>query len=285
VSTLTNLQPLESYIAESYTASKNHLRELWFMCHSRGFSYAVFDGYDKALLKYHSYEVADFFIISPATLQEFLDAIDVFLSDFKNIKIVFENPNYTLTPAALFDEEETENYYKLKYTLGDGEQLLNQRIPDFGAQVIYAVPEFMLNLVVAKFTESSVRDRIKIFHHIHILLSALYYQTSHLNREVCYVNLSGKTFDIVLVRNSALIFCNTYTYNNPEDVLYFVMHLYQSHKLNPETDECMVSGENTDKAAIRELLYTYIKNVTPVTLSPIQQTLQPSSIFLLQHCV
>lgn len=251
-----------------------------------GFSYAIFDAHQKQVMYFNRFEVADFFEISSNTFQELLDGIDVFLNDFKSIKILFENATYTLMPAALFDEEEALPCYELKYSLGANERLLNQRIPDFGAQIIYAIPEFMLNILLSKFTESSLRERIKIFHHVHALLSGLYYQTNHLNKEVCYVNLSEKTFDIVLIKNSSLHFCNTYLLNNPEDVLYFVMHAYQNNQLNPEIHECYLSGTNTQIKIIKELLYTYIKNIKPIELSNKPSSeLSSSNLFLLQHCV
>lgn len=286
MSTLINLEPIESYSHDSYDPSQNHLCELWFMCHSTGFSYAIFDGHLKTVVNYNSFEVIDFYQISPNTLQGFLDGIAVFLNDFKSVKIVFENQFYTLMPAALFDEEEVAAYYNLKYKLAEHEQLLNQRIPDFGAQIIYAVPQFMFNQLLGKFAESSIRERIKVFHHAHALLSALYYQTNHLNKEVCYVNFCDKTFDIVLIKKSGLHFCNTYNYNNPEDVLYFVMHAYQNNQLNPEVNECYLSGYHIELKVIKELLFTYLKNTKDIELSHVPASVhQPSTIFLLQHCV
>ncbi len=286
MSTLTNLQAIESYTSEHYAPSQNHLRELWFMCHAQGFSYAIFDGYQKQVLEYHSFEVADFFIISPETLRGLLNNIDVFLNDFKSVKIIFENTFYTLLPAALFEEEEAATYYQLKYELQDGMQLLNQRIPDFGAQIVYAVPQFMLNELLSKFTDSSIRERVKVFHHAQALLSSLYYQTAHLNKEVCYLNLGEKSFDIVMIKNSNLHFCNSYPYHNPEDVLYFVMHTYQSHQLKPEICECCFSGSNPQESKIKEIVNTYIKNTHDVVISQVPASVQhPSTLFLLQHCV
>ncbi len=285
MSTLTNLQPLESYTHSSYDASKNHLKELWFKCHSQGFSYAIFDGHLKQVEMYFNFEVADFYQVSPQTFHGFLDAIDVFINDFKSVKIIFESQTYTLMPAALFNEEDSAACYGLKYTLSENEHLLNQRIPDFGAQIIYAVPRFMLNALLSKFTDSSLREQVKIYHHAFALLSALYYQTYHLNKEVCYLNISEKTFDVVLIKNSSLHFCNTYVYNNPEDVLYFVMHAYQNSQLQPEANECFYSGFHTNEKNIRELLNSYIKSVKTIQLCQMPSVVvNPSTLFLLQHC-
>ncbi len=286
MSTLTNLQPIESYTSDDYDPLQNHLQELWFQCHARGFSYAIFDWHHKRFLNYNNFEVTGFYEIHPATFEEYLNNIDVFLNDFKNIKIIFENANYTLMPAALFDEEEALACYSLKFKLNDEEQLLNERIPDFGARIIYAVPKTILNLLLAKFTDSSLRERIKIFHHAHALLSCLYYRTNHLNKEVCYVNLCEETFDVVLIRNSALHFCNTYNFNNIEDVLYFVMHAYQNNQLEPEIYECCLSGHHAEFLKIKELLHTYIKNIKAIPLDNTpSEYVNPSTIFLLQHCV
>jgi hypothetical protein len=286
LSTLTNLQPIETYSSDDYDPMQNHLRELWFLCHPRGFSYAIFDGHHKKTLYYNNFEVPDFFEISPPTFEELLNNIDIFLNDFKNIKILFESPYYTLMPAALFEEAEAEACYSLKYTLGEQEVLLNQRIPDFGAQILYAVQKTTLNILLDKFTDSSIRERVRIFHHAHALLSGLYYRTNHLNKEVCYVNLCERTFDVVLIKNSALHFCNTYNYNNMEDVLYFVMHAYQSNQLKPDAYECHLSGYHEEFMAIKDLLHTYIKNIKTIQLDNTPSSyVNPSTIFLLQHCV
>ncbi len=259
---------------------------MWFGCYTDGFCYAIFDGHLKQIVKYHSFEVPDFYQVRSTTFQEFLDGIDVFINDFKSIKIVFENPFYTLMPAALFDEDEASSYFNLKYSLVETDQLLNQRIPDFGAQIIYSVQKHILNLLLSKFTESSIRERLKVYHHAHALLSGLYYQTNHLNTEVCYVNLCEKTFDVVLIKNSGLHFCNTYNFNNPVDVLYFVMHAYHSNQLNPEVYDCYVSGKNTHLMEIKALLFTYIKNIRDIELMHVPSPgIHSSTLFLLQHCV
>jgi hypothetical protein len=286
LSTLTNLQAIESYTSNDYDPGQNHLKELWFQCHSQGFSYAIFDAYHKNVLYYDNFEVADFYGISPNTFEEFLNNIDVFLQDFKNIKVLFESPYYTLMPAALFEEEEAKACYGLKYKIGENEILLNQRIPDFGAHIIYAVPAAILNIILSKFSDSSIRERIKLFHHAQAFLSALYYRTNHLNKEVCYVNLGEKTFDVVLIKNSALTFCNTYIYNNIEDVLYFVMNVYQSNQLEPAVYECYLSGSHPEFNKVRELLRTYIRNIKTLQLDNTPSDhVNPSTIFLLQHCV
>jgi len=286
VNTLTNLQPQESFTSHEYDAHRNYLHELWFLCKPNGFEYAIFDAHHKEIHLFNSYQVADFFNIGAKTLSGFLDHIELFLNDFKNIKVVFENPNYTLMPSPLFDEAEALSCYNLKYTLGESEKLLHKRIADFGAHVIYAVPSFMFNNLIAKFTDSSLREHVKVYHHIHALLSGLYYQTYHLNKEICYINLCEKSFDIILIKNSKLHFCNTYPYHNPEDILYFVMHTYQSNLLQPDNHECYLIGTNPDKNIISGLLNDYLKNIFNISLYSLPtDIINPSTIFLLQYCV
>jgi hypothetical protein len=280
MSTLTNLQPVETYSAPGYDPGRSKSQELWILCHEQGFDYAVFDPYQKQLLHANAYEVKDFYGISRETWSGFLNGIDDFLNDYKNVKIVFEHSHYTLIPVGLFEESEAKSYYELKFKLEQEEELISLRIADFSAQLLFTVPKFMMHELMNKF------EGARLYHHIQAVLSSLYYQVHHLNKEAVYLNMSGKIFDIIIIKNSQLQLCNTFPYHNPEDVLYFVMHAYQSHNLAPEADDCFFSGANPQSNEVMKLLSTYVKSVKVINPGGFNiEGFPDKNLFLLQHCV
>jgi hypothetical protein len=280
MSTLTNLLPIESFTREEYDASLNRSRELWILVHENGFCYCIADTYQKQVMAFNAFEVTGLFQVSRQTWKGFLDGLDDFILDFKNIRIMFQHPWFTLVPASLFDESEARAYFEMKFSLDENSKLLNQRIADFNAQLIYSVPSFLLDELLVKF------EGAKIYHHINALLSSLYYQAFHLNKEVVYVNLSGNIFDIAIIKGNSLKLCNSYACNNPEDVLYFVMHAFQSFNLSAASNECFISGYHENFKTIEDLLRNYILNIHLLRFdTPEAPGIGPCNLFLIQHCV
>ncbi len=280
MSTYTQFDAVESYIHPDYRMEQNHLRELWVVCTHNGISYVVYDGYQKQVLMYRNYEVHDIFEAGRNIWKQFLESHDIFMNEFKRVKLGISHERFTLIPQSLFDEDETATFYAQKYRLSSEDRLATLRLADFGAQTIYSFPAFIAEEFSARY------DQFRMFHHIHAWLSALYYQTQHLNKEVIYLHIQESVFDIAVIKKSQLQFCNAYRYNNPEDILYFVMHVYQSYRLQAEQHELYYTGSHTQLKAILSLLKTYVRNVQEVSLYALPDPgIHNNPVFLLQHCV
>lgn len=280
MSNYTRFEAVEQYTHPEYRAYQNHLRELWVLCSRNGIAYVVYDGYQKHTLMYRSFEVHDIFEAGRDAWKQFLESDDIFMNEFKNVKLGICHELYTLIPQSLFDEDETATFFAQKFRLSSLDRLASLRLADFGAQTIYSVPAFIAEEFSARY------EQFRMFHHIHALLSALYYQTQHLNKEVVYLHIQESVFDIAVIKKSQLQFCNSYRYHNPEDILYFVMHVYQSYRLQTGQHELYYQGNHSGIKAILDLLKTYVRHVQEVSLYSLPEAgLQHNPVFLLQHCV
>tara|TARA_B100001287_G_C22653706_1_gene516549 strand:- start:434 stop:1225 length:792 start_codon:yes stop_codon:yes gene_type:complete len=80
------------------------------------------------------------------------------------------------------------------------------------------------------------------------------------NKEV-YMNIHQKLFNIAIVENKNLIFCNSFSFKNLEDFKYFFLQCIKFHEINQHFVRCkIISNTDTDGKFI-EVIKEFILNV------------------------
>lgn len=88
-----------------------------------------------------------------------------------------------------------------------------------------------------------------------------------------YVNLHEKMVDIVCFSEGKLLFANTFSIENLNDILYYILYVWKQLDMDQLTDLLSVSGDSDIKLRILTSLRNYIQNTT--------QTEVPSEVYLL----
>lgn len=190
---------------------------------------------------------------------------DEFLNrEYKSTAALYAHCGSTLIPDPLFKRDNLKDYFSFNHTLEESENILYNKIRRIDAWCVYTVPLDLTKLLEGQF------PGIKIFHHsvpfIHTIL-----QDKNINQELpcVFINLHGSFFDIAVTKKDSLSHYNCFPYKHVNDLLYFILHVFEQMKLPQETTKVFLSGKVTRQSSFYENLRRYVKNLEFTRRSPL----------------
>ena len=76
-----------------------------------------------------------------------------------------------------------------------------------------------------------------------------------------FVYFQSNTFQLVLIRNQTLCYCNSFNYRSPEDFMYYLLFACKQLHIDPELIAVTLMGEIVRDSVIYQLLIKYIRNI------------------------
>lgn len=172
---------------------------------------------------------------------------------FQQVEAIAVSPHYTLVPEPLFDAAGAEHFLRLSYPANPGLSIHTHRLPGQELHVVYGWPTNLKQTVEAFFPGCHVEH-----YTAHLLRSLLQAAGPH---EQVAVHVQDFSLDILVIRNGRLLLLNTFSFQSPDDFLYYILLAYDRHGLNREEAPLRLLGEIEEGSAIYNLCYKYIRNV------------------------
>lgn len=176
-------------------------------------------------------------------------------NNFKKVNVIFSNPQTTLIPQALFNEEKKDLY------LGFNQPLLQQSITDYnllknaGLATIFSIPKTLAEKIKSIWPDSV------LYHSSSVLIeSILINYRNKTNNNILFVQLNHNYFELVYIKHNKLHFHNTFIIKSKEDFIYFLLASIEKLKLNPEDVNIVLSGFIDKSSIYYEMVLQYIRN-------------------------
>ncbi len=179
---------------------------------------------------------------------------EILKNNYLSVNILFNDYKSTLIPNTLFDKSNPELYLKFNYNIDNSEEVAYDNLSITDAANIYTINRELNNKIKMLFPKA------KVSHSFSGLIENLLYQFSNNKANKLILHVQQNFIQIINIRESKLVFFNTFNYNTKEDFIYYLLFAMQQLHLNPETQELLVLGEIEKKTAFAELLFKYIKN-------------------------
>jgi hypothetical protein len=186
---------------------------------------------------------------------------------FKEVECLIVSHVTTLVPGVLFDGAEVTNYLGLSHEVASNPVISWDR---FSIQDIYLVYEWplpwkqLLNSLFPEWTQ----------HHYGYYLIRELLLINH-SESTVYVHVQDYRMDVIVIRDRKLVFFNSFSFQSPEDFIYFVLLVYDRHDLNRNEHPLRLLGEIDRGSAIYEMCYRYIRDVGFTSRNTIQSVPKP----------
>src|SRR5690554_7034351 len=82
-----------------------------------------------------------------------------------------------------------------------------------------------------------------------------------------YLHFQQNSFDCIILKEGSLELYNTYSFNTPEDFIYYTLFSMEQLMLNPETLPVFLCGDIDKGDANYNMAYTYIRNLEFLDIS------------------
>ncbi|MEM7486247.1 MAG: DUF3822 family protein [Bacteroidota bacterium] len=175
---------------------------------------------------------------------------------FAEVVVIHNNALFSLVPKTLFKKEELPNYLKFNAKIMANDQIVFDEINNHDIVNVYIPFTNINNYIFDLFGEFEFK------HSGTVLITMLLNQTGISKEPTCYVQVSKKEMEIVVIADKKILFYNHFEYKTNEDFMYYLLFSLEQLQLNLEKIELRLFGLVEEGDTIYELCYTYIKNVS-----------------------
>ncbi|MFL9844496.1 DUF3822 family protein [Flavobacterium rhizosphaerae] len=178
---------------------------------------------------------------------------------YDNIMVLHENSFNTFVPDALFDENYAASYLQYNTQVFETDSFEFDNIGHQHIKNVYVPLVNINNYLLEKIGSFEFKNSNTVL--VSKLLEAA---RNNIGKQV-YIHIQDVHFEIVVTDNQKLLFYNSFTYNTPEDFLYYLLFTLEQLELNPETVSIKLLGKIDEDSPLFKIGYEYIRNIALYT--------------------
>lgn len=181
-------------------------------------------------------------------LEKCFDADKIVFTDFKQVKISFDNPTYTFVPSEYYSKEVKKDYFSMLLPSWDEQKICKDALADAALTNIYGVDKNLIGYLKKEFSLA------RYFHAETAFLQSVWPSSSEGNR--IYVRVSAERVSLTVISGNKLCLAQSYNIKHTRDTLYYVLNSLSRFGMDRENVRLLLSGEVESGSSIfQELSY------------------------------
>jgi hypothetical protein len=217
-------------------------------------SFCLLDTIRNKFVLLRSFEPDENKYLSPEKIHELLSKDDFLCKKYKKVNIVLPSQKFTLIPAPLFDPARKDDYFYFNHNKEDGRNVLTNKLTDPDIYLIFSESTQILNIT------NQFYPGILPYHHMKPIFRFISANRKNASGKYLHLHVEREYFNLIIFNSSQLQFCNTYTYRNISDILYFVLNVFKNLDIKQE-ETIWLSGLTEKYDDLSSNLSIYIRNL------------------------
>ncbi|HEY5510518.1 MAG TPA: DUF3822 family protein [Prolixibacteraceae bacterium] len=227
------------FIDKSFDPEQSNLYHLSIQISLDGFSFAILD-IPKG--KYTVLKSINFFLKRPrllfANVRDIVIADDLLRLKYRSVEIVYATEKFTMVPQAFFHYGYSEKYFGFNHEVEKGYSLDRTLFSKAEAWCIFTIPENLKDYLTFTFPKATIRHNL-----FPLIERSLKDNKNFPERKQVHLNFFRSNFELVVISGTKLLLCNQFNYSGENDVLYYVLYVFDQLKLSPDTTELVLHGQ------------------------------------------
>lgn len=182
---------------------------------------------------------------------EIINADDIIKASFATTSVSFVNLPSTLVPKEIYKDENNRQLLELNTDAFD--IIKTDDIKGLDAYLIYSIPTTINNIVTSYFPNAKQTTYQKV-----LIEECNKLENKDSN---AYLNILEKILTITAFKEKKLIFNNTFKFETKEDLLYFILFVFEQLDFDAEKVSVKLFGNIQEDDENYKILYEYIKNI------------------------
>ncbi len=197
----------------------------------------------------------------PSTIEEQIKRLlqtDNYLNrKYKSSALIYTTSNAALIPNPIYDPDRLEELYNFSNRLVDKHEIYSNEIPCIDARIIYAIPQIILDLI------GDNPNNFRVFHQSCPIIENSYLEAKSKTDEA-YISAQvfPDFFDLTVFKNGQLELYNTFTYKTDQDLIFYILYVYEQFGLNPDKVCLSLSGYVEKKSELINKLSQFIHAIS-----------------------
>lgn len=210
----------------------------------RQIGYAVYDPASKYLmaLKTYYFEAGNDKQLLKI-IEQFLAANKMLYTGFKEIKLSFDHPHFTLVPEALYDEKLKPQFLSFLYPEQPDQDIFCDHIAHRDILNVYSTNKLITEHLKKEFAQAH------IFHSETVMLNTLM-QTERKAEDEVYVRIQPQHITVTVLSGGRLLMMQPYAIHHEMDAVYYVMNAIKQHNLSPQSIDLKLSGDIDEESPL-----------------------------------
>jgi len=220
-----------------------------------GFSYSILETYIGRYVgaKHYQFRANMYFDDYLEKISRILSNDELLSTGYGGINLMVVSGKAILIPEDIFNEKDIKEHYILNENLEDLEEIHYNFIPYFKTYNVFSSHHELLNLFRSKYQD------INIYHQRSSILNMKELEVSSSGLKI-YVNFTTSFFDLIIVKENKLIFCNSFIYSSENDFIFYLLNTLKQLKLNDSGCEILIIGNIENKGRYFDLLRKFIND-------------------------
>jgi len=215
------------------------------------------------------YSIDNDFVFAENVLGKIIEDSSFLKKQFARIIFIPDHHLYTLMPDKLFLENDSRKYLAFNHRIDSNEKINIDHLQELQLRNIYWQP-----YELAKSAEKYFSN----VQHIHLVSSLIKsFSKEKYSGTNVLINYCGKRMDVIIFKESQIVFCNSFFYESPADMIYFLLNIFQQTVVTASAP-ITLTGEIAKKTDEYEIISKYFSNVSfakpPLNYNYYQELLQ-----------
>ncbi|MCB9014209.1 MAG: DUF3822 family protein [Lentimicrobiaceae bacterium] len=206
--------------------------------------------------------------IEALATKRYCDQLDLLLfkhpwltAGFKSCCVIVQSNKYTMVPAALYQPELKRDYLGFVHSVSDSNAVFEQKVVSIDSWLVYAVDEQINNVIARHFPTA------KKLQHTGSIIDSILPSFRHADlSDTVFVNVKTGSFDIIVLKDGKLRYCNSFLWKVADDLVYFLIFVMDQLALNPEKIPIYLMGNIQFEDNLYQLMFRYIRSLNFVKM-------------------
>lgn len=206
-----------------------------------------------------------------SSLKELFFGHEFFTWSFKKVQVVEVSTDYTFVPEPLFDEGRKDELFRFNSSSTD-KHCLTTALKEGEGRLAFGLSEEIYQFC------SRTLVRADFIHHVAPQLWLWKKQSQASTGRQMFVVLHRRILDIACYDQGRLLFVNSFPADQPEDALYYILHVWRQVGFDQWQDALYIYGNSQRRTKIITLLRTYIHHLHTLQI-PSEAYLMGTGVF------
>lgn len=170
------------------------------------------------------------------------------------VRIVTSEPNYTLVPEAIYEDEAKERLYRFTFAT-PVETVVVQPMSALESVLLFGLRRDMHEFI------AQTQPTAHWEHALASLLLRWHERSLRAFHAHMYAVVQDRTMDVACFERGALRFVNRFEVENHDDIMYYILYVWKQLSLDQRNDSLTLSAVTSVAFDLKEKLQTYLKDV------------------------
>ncbi|HMS51615.1 MAG: DUF3822 family protein [Sphingobacteriales bacterium] len=189
-------------------------------------------------------------------LRRFMREEAALAGKFKKVSVTSQLSPNTLIPLDFFDDEKLSEYFYFNNKNEQKSNLYYDQMVLLKLANVFSVP-----VEIEEVLNGFYHQKQKMRHTTSNTLRAVVTHSALTPNNLMHLNFHQHYIEVTVARPNNLLVQNTYSWQTPEDVLYYALNIARYTQFNFEADTCLISGRIEQNDPQWRILAKYFPNI------------------------